>query len=224
VQLAISIDRLTLRARLGESVVNVVPATPDQELTRALDAAMDRFATGDDSAFADLYRLAAPQVNRFLIRLSGDAALADDLTQDTFLRAHAARGGYEVGASARPWLLAIARNTFLDSTRRAKVRRKSAEATKAAQDADPPVAAGETQGDEALAAREMLEIVNRVLEKQSALVREAFILVRFEGLSMSEAAEVLGTTEAAVKVRAFRANEAVREALGPDALEGRGRS
>jgi RNA polymerase sigma-70 factor (ECF subfamily) len=48
--------------------------------------------------------------------------------------------------------------------------------------------------------------------------------VRFEGLSMSEAAEVLGTTEAAVKVRAFRANEAVREALGPDLQAGRSRS
>jgi RNA polymerase sigma-70 factor (ECF subfamily) len=224
VQLAISIDRLTLRVRLGESVANVVPASPDQELTRALDAAMDRFARGDDAAFAELYRLGATQVHRFLIRLGGDAALADDLTQDTFLRAHAARAGYEVGASARPWLLAIARNTFLDSTRRAKVRRKSADATKAAQDADPPVAAGETQGDEALAAREMLEIVDRALAKQSTLVREAFILVRFEGLSMSEAAEVLGTTEAAVKVRAFRANEAIREALGPDTQAGRSRS
>ena len=111
-------------------------------------------------------------------------------------------------------------NTFLDSTRRAKACAANlAEATKAAQDADPPVAAGETQGDEALAAREMLEIVNRALATQSALVREAFILVRFEGLSMSEAAEVLGTTEAAVKVRAFRANEAVREALTRSARE-----
>lgn len=223
-QLALSIDRLTLRVRLGESVANVVPASPEQELTRALDAAMDRFARGDDDAFAELYRLGSGQVHRFLMRMSGDAALADDLTQDTFLRAHAARASFEVGAAARPWLLAIARNTFLDWTRRAKVRRKSAEATKAAQDADPPIAAGETQGDEALAAREMLQIVERALAKQSALVREAFILVRFEGLSMSEAAEVLGTTEAAVKVRAFRANEAIREALGPDAQAARGRS
>jgi RNA polymerase sigma-70 factor (ECF subfamily) len=224
VQYAISIDRLTLRVRLGESVATVAAPSTDQELTRALDAAMDRFACGDDTAFAELYRLGAPQVHRFLIRLGNDAALADDLTQDTFLRAHAARGGYEVGASARPWLLAIARNTFLDSTRRAKVRRRSAEATKVAQDADPPMAPGETQGDEALVAHEMLELINSALAKQSQLVREAFILVRFEGLSMSEAAEVLGTTEAAVKVRAFRANEAIREALGPDALEGRSRS
>jgi RNA polymerase sigma-70 factor, ECF subfamily len=189
----------------------------------ALDAAMDQFARGEDEAFAEVYRLAAVGVRRFLMRMGGDAALADDLTQDTFLRVHAARGGFEIGAKARPWLLAIARNTFLDSMRRAKVRRDAAIATKAEQRAESHLAPPEAQGDEALAGREMLGIVSATLDKLSPLIREAFVLVRFEGLSMSEAAEVLGTTEAAVKVRAFRANEAMREAFGPE-LRARGRS
>ena len=104
------------------------------------------------------------------------------------------------------------------------MRRNAAEATKAAQDADPPVAAGETQGDEALAAREMLDLVSATLAKLSPHVREAFVLVRFEGLSMNEAAQVLGTTEAAVKVRAFRAYEALREAFGSVSNDGRKRT
>jgi RNA polymerase sigma-70 factor (ECF subfamily) len=163
-------------------------------------------------------------VRRFLLRLSGDAALSDDLTQDTFLRAHAARGGFDLGASARPWLLAIARNTFLDSLRRAKVRRDAATATRSEQGAEPQLAPPEAQGDEALAGRELMEKVRSTLDKLSPLVREAFVLVRFEGLSMSEAAEVLGTTEAAVKVRAFRAYEALRETLGDELRERGGRS
>jgi RNA polymerase sigma-70 factor (ECF subfamily) len=47
----------------------------------------------------------------------------------------------------------------------------------------------------------------------TVLQREAFVLIRFEGLSVSEAAQVLGATEAAVKIRAFRAYEALRAAL-----------
>ncbi|MEO8877934.1 MAG: RNA polymerase sigma factor [Polyangiaceae bacterium] len=201
---------------------NAGSATTEDAEARELDAAMDRFARGDDAAFEQVYRLGAGRVQRFLLRMGNDAALADDLTQDTFLRVHAARGAFELGATARPWLLAIARNTFLDSMRRAKVRRKSADATKAAQQAEPPMAAGETQGDEALIGREMLDLVSTTLAKLSPLVREAFVLVRFEGLTMNEAAEVLGTTEAAVKVRAFRAYEALREALGPELGVGEG--
>ena len=236
-------ERLTLMVRLEERVSRAAPprrpllspkdsptskpsakspsaARVEEDDPAPLNLAMDRFARGEDAAFADVYRLEAPRVRRFLLRMGGDPALADDLTQDTFLRVHTARGGYEVGAAARPWLLAIARNTFLDSMRRAKVRRDAAEVTKAAQQADPPVAAGETQGDEALVARELLDIVSATLAKLSPHVREAFILVRFEGLSMSEAAQVLATTEAAVKVRAFRAYEAIREAFGSETSEG----
>lgn len=181
---------------------------------RALDAIMERLAKGQDSAYAELYKKAAPRVHAFLLRLSGDRALADDLVQDTFIRIGAARGAFEEGAPAWPWIVAIARNTFLDAMRRTKVRRDASAQTKAEQSAEPLVASGETQGDEALAAREMLTIVQQTLDAMPDLSREAFILVRFEGLSMSEAAAVLGTTEAAVKIRAFRAYAQLRRALG----------
>jgi RNA polymerase sigma-70 factor (ECF subfamily) len=182
------------------------PAQP----ARALDAAMDRFARGEETAFDDLYRLAAPRVRSFLLRMCGDPALADDLVQDTLLRVSQARGSFEEGASALPWVLAIARNAFFDHTRRARTR---ADYLRSARSAAPSVAAPETRGDEMLVAREMLVVVRETLDALPVAQREAFVLLRFEGLSVADASQVLGTTESSVKIRAFRAYEALRAAI-----------
>jgi RNA polymerase sigma-70 factor (ECF subfamily) len=179
---------------------------------------MDRYAQGEDAAFNELFRLGAPRVRGFLLRLCLDRGLADDLTQETFLRVHKARGRFEPGAAAVPWILAVARNAFLDSARHARVRRKAV-ATKSAGQPSEPLAPSSTQGDELLAAREMMGIVEKTLESMSVTLREAFVLIRFEGMSVAEAAQVLGASEAAVKVRAFRAYELLREALGPEVGE-----
>ncbi len=191
-----------------------VASAADSEATSLLDAAMDRYASGEDAAFHTLYRHGAPRVRGFLLRLSGDAALSDDLTQEAFLRIHRARGSFEPGAAALPWALAIARNVFVDHTRRPKVHRFAT----SSQGQPPPErqAPPDTQGEEVAIASEMLEVVRKTLAGLPVLQREAFILLRFEGLSVHEAAQVLGATEGAVKVRAFRAYEALREALAGD--------
>jgi RNA polymerase sigma-70 factor, ECF subfamily len=176
-----------------------------------LDGVMERYSTGDDRAFDELYRRGAQRVRGFLVRLSGDAALADDLTQETFVRVHRSRGSFASGAAAIPWMFAIARNAFLDHTRREQVRRNSGSRL-----AQPREAAADTQGEDVFAAQEMLVIVRRTLEELPLLQREAFVLIRFEGLSVAEAAQILGASEAAVKVRAFRAYEALRAALARD--------
>jgi RNA polymerase sigma-70 factor (ECF subfamily) len=182
--------------------------------SRALTAVMDRYAKGEDNAFDELYRLAAPRVRGFLVRLSGDVALADDLTQETFLRVHRARGAFAAGAAAVPWILAIARNALRDNARRAQARPSLRSSTPMEDEGPVNEAAPDERGDEVLVAREMLQIVQRTLGDMPTLHREAFVLIRFEGLSVSEAAAILGATEGAVKVRAFRAYEALRGALG----------
>lgn len=178
-----------------------------------LSAVMDRYARGEDPAFDELYRLGAPRVRGFLLRLCGDLALADDLMQETFIRVHRGRGSFAMGAAALPWMLAIARNALRDHARRAQVRPSTRAADRNAGEAVQREAPPDARGDEVLAGQEMLEVVRNVLQELPALQREAFVLLRFEGLSVSEAAQVLGTTEGAVKVRAFRASEALRSAL-----------
>jgi len=178
-----------------------------------LDDAMDRYARGEDAAFALVYRQAAPRLRGFLLRMCGDPMLADDLTQEAFVRLHLARGSFVAGAPALPWMLAVARNAFLDHARRHHVRRTAQERVSRDRAAMHREASPETRGDEVVAARETLEVVRVTLDRMSLTQREAFVLLRFEGLSVRDAAQVLGVTEAAVKVRAFRAYELLRAAL-----------
>jgi RNA polymerase sigma-70 factor (ECF subfamily) len=187
-----------------------VDAASIRSAAAPLDDAMDRYARGEDSLFDEVFRLGAPRVRGYLLRMCGDAALAEDLTQEAFLRIHLARGSFLRSSAALPWMFAIARNALLDHKRREDVRRS---ARKQASEGATGHASPETHGDEVLAARETLDVVRRTLGDLPLLQREAFVLLRFEGLSVREAAEVLGTTEAAVKVRAFRAYEALRSAL-----------
>jgi RNA polymerase sigma-70 factor (ECF subfamily) len=182
---------------------------------RRLDETMARYAGGDDAALDELYRCAAPRVRSFLLRLSGNLALAEDLTQEAFLRVCRARGHFVAGSPALPWVLAIARNVFLDQARHERVRR--------AHHADVLTAQGpgerqslEGKGDDALVARRTLDVVNRALMSAPVRQREAFVLVRFEGLSLADAAEVMGTTPAAAKLLVFRAYSMIRAALDRD--------
>ncbi len=177
-----------------------------------LDLVMDRYASGEDAALEDLYRLGAVRVRAFLARLCANLALADDLTQEAFLRICNARGSFVSGAPALPWMLAIARNAFLDHTRRERVRRAHREEG-ARLEATKPQETKEGLGDDALFARQMLGVVQQALMTLPVRQREAFILLRFEGLSMAEAAEVLGATQGAVKILVHRAYIVVRAAL-----------
>jgi RNA polymerase sigma-70 factor (ECF subfamily) len=191
--------------------------------TRPIDAIMDRYARGEDAALDELYRLCAGRVRGFLARMCASASLADDLTQDAFLRIHTARGTFVAGAPALPWMFAIARNSYLDHRRREEVRRAHRSTTALlARERTLDSPAG---GDRAAIARQMLGVVQQALMGLPVRQREAFILIRFEGLSLAEAALVLGATQAAVKILVHRAYVAVREALDkqdPDRRRGGG--
>ena len=76
----------------------------------SLDEAMDRYAQGETAAFAILYAGLELKLRRFLLRLAGGQALAEDLLQETFMRIHRTRGSFEPGARVVTWTYAIARN------------------------------------------------------------------------------------------------------------------
>ncbi len=175
-----------------------------------LDAAMDRYAEGDDSAFNELARGLTPRLRAFLQRLAGSPDLADDLTQETFLRMHRARGSFVRGAAVVPWAYAIARNCFISHTRTKKTRflRNSVDVT------EIEVATGPDLNAEAsVAAQQSAHIVAQALAAMPVANREAFVLVRYEGMSVATAAQLVGISDGALKLRAFRAYEILRAAL-----------
>lgn len=182
------------------------PADPS-----TLDRAMSRYADGEDRAFAELFEALAPRLEAFLRRLSGSEELAADLAQETFLRMHRARGSFARNAAVLPWAYAIARNCYVTHTRsfKTKLSRASVDIQ------DHEVATGlDASAEEAASAFERAKIVERTLAAMSEANRAAFILIRFEGQSVANAAQILGVSESAVKLRAFRAYELLREALG----------
>jgi RNA polymerase sigma-70 factor, ECF subfamily len=183
------------------------------------DAAMDRYAGGEDSAFSELYDLIAPRLYGYFLRQTRDTDVADDLTQQTLLKIHRARGQFLRGAKVTPWAFAIGRRLLLDSLRRHRREVISADGDHALETAkaDAPSADDLVQAQET--ARRIQSVLLRLPESQ----RVAFELVKQEGLTFVEAAEVLGTTVAAVKLRAHRAYEALRAVLG-DVLESGGSS
>jgi len=175
-----------------------------------LNAAMDRYACGDSAAFALVHRALHPRLSAFLTRMTGSPTLADDLVQETFLRMHRARATFAPGAAVLPWAYAIARNVHFDHTRAARLRRT--ERLPSDPGAEPVDDAGSDVESAAIAAQ-AARTVEHVLARIPAAQRDAFVLIRYEGLSVQDAALVLGATPTAVKLRAFRAYEALRAEL-----------
>ena len=171
----------------------------------AADLAMDRYARGDDAAFAAVYDGIAPRLYAFLLRQTRSEARAQDVLQQTLLKIHLARGSFIEGAAVLPWAFAIARRLWIDQTR----RRRNEVAIE-----DAPLRDDKPGPDEAAQSNEVVSRIRRELDKLPDNQRIAFQLMKEEELSVAEAAEVLGTTQSAVKLRAHRAYQTLRAALG----------
>jgi RNA polymerase sigma-70 factor (ECF subfamily) len=158
-------------------------------------------ASGDPAAFERLVRAMQGPVWRYVVHLIGDHGLAEDISQEVFLRAHRKLHTLHDPERFVPWLLAIARNAAYDAGRYRKRR---------------PV---ELVGDDrALPPRDSGD-PHLVLEVRDALghlddtLRESVVLVGMIGLTYQEAAEALGVPEGTVKSRAFRARKLLMEML-----------
>ena len=181
----------------------------DEELMRAVQA-------GDEAAFPLLYRRYERRLLAFLVPYVGDLALAEDLLQETFLRVFRRRASYEPRGPFRTWLFAIARNLALDQFRRRRPLREST--SPSGEDSqvggDPerlPDPAPDPLG--VLAGREAATALRAALLELPEEDRAVILLSRLEGLRFREIAEVLGSTEGAVKVLAHRALLTLRKRL-----------
>ncbi len=106
--------------RMGQSSGSVVT----EPSVDGADAAMERYANGDEAAFAELYDAVAPRLLGFLRKALRDDSAAEDLMQQALLQIHRARGSFIPGAPVIPWAFAIARRLIIDSARRRRIERR----------------------------------------------------------------------------------------------------
>jgi RNA polymerase sigma-70 factor, ECF subfamily len=159
-------------------------------LTRLALAARD----GDRAALDRLLESSYDQVWRLCARVV-DVAGADDLAQDTFLRAVGSLPTFRGDASARTWLLAIARNTCMDELRTRSRRRAR----------DASLAVGRHDQERAQADPTQRLGVSDLLDRLVPERREAFVLTQLLGLTYKEAAEVCACPTGTIRSRVARA-------------------
>jgi RNA polymerase sigma-70 factor (ECF subfamily) len=173
--------------------------TPDSELVALTQAAR----RGSEAAFTSIFeRFQTPIVN-YIYRLVGDWEVANDLAQDSFLKAYSALPNTEPTLQISPWLYRIATNTALDSLRRRKritwVPFKF-EMEPAAPQSDPAPRHAES------------DAIQQALALVPADLRTCLVLNMYQGLSYKEIADVLGISTNLVAVRIYRGREKFIEA------------
>jgi RNA polymerase sigma-70 factor (ECF subfamily) len=158
---------------------------------------------GDEAAFRVLYRRHSPAVYRFLLRLAGGNAVeAEDLLQETWLRAARGLGGFAWKSAFRSWVTGIALNQF-----RELARRNGRRITEVEGDWEAAVTAEDSAG------RIDLE---RALELLPPGFRTVLVLHDVEGLTHEEIGERLGIGDGTSKSQLHRARKAMRRLLSVD--------
>ena len=196
----------------GASVPREVP-----DDTAAAIAAMQRYCVeGDAGAFASLYSIAAPRLFRGMLSLIRNRAVAEELLQQTFLKLHRYRRAYVVGADPMPWLRTIAYRMCLDELRRARRERLALADAQSGFLAQLSTRDGCATHAPTYSEREIVAAL-RALDRLPEAHRTALILTKLEGNTIEEAAELLGTTPTAIKLRAHRGYQRLRMLLGESA-------
>lgn len=154
-------------------------------------------ARQNPDAFAELYRRYLPRVYRYLLAQLGDEHQAQDLTAQTFLAAFENIGGYRGQGKFVSWLMTIARNKATDQFRARRVIVPLEAASEVASPGPSP--------EQVTDARLRLEQVARVIPTLTPDRAEALTLRFFGGLNSGEVAQVMGKSEAAVKMLVHRA-------------------
>jgi RNA polymerase sigma-70 factor (ECF subfamily) len=191
----------------------MIRSTETTPMTR--EALMAAYVAGNEQAFLRLFAELAPRIHAFFRRSFGADPVADDLMQQTFLKLHQGRRQFRADAPVLQWAFAIAARVRLDELRR-RYRQPlldedgldAVERTPAAPVVDPALAA------------EVAASVRSALDELPASQRVVVHLHRYEGMSFAEIGKVLGTSEGAVRIRAFRAYERLRDRLRPFARGG----
>jgi RNA polymerase sigma-70 factor (ECF subfamily) len=178
----------------------------------AIESEPVRLRRGDPDAFDVLLARYQHRLYRYLLRLTANAAAAEDLFQETWLKVITRIHGYDERRAFEPWLFSVARNLAIDH-----LRRRSPESL------DEPSAGGETRAsrlsaDEPgslhrLLQRERQGFLEKKLEELPAVYREALCLRFEEEMTFEEIAEVLSAPLSTVKSRVQRALSMLRRTM-----------
>ena len=171
---------------------------------------MGKAQAGDRDAYRTLLNDIHADLIRFVRRRVHDPQEVEDIVQDVLLMIHRARHTYDASRPFEPWMYAIARNTTIDHGRKRSTRGKREVLTGEL----PEVAAGAETSDAPLAA---------ALEQLPDAQREAFSMLKIEGLSVEAAAERAGVSAGTLRVRAHRSYRFVKAFIGhEDERDGEG--
>ena len=171
---------------------------PDPEVLR-------RAQRGDERAFAQILRAYETPIFNYVYRIVGDRALAEDLTQEVFVRVYQALPRFSLRCKFTTWLFQVTKNRVLDELRARERRPHSVVAIEDAprlEIVDPPVERLET-----------IEAVWRAVRELNPDLKMALLLRDVAGLPYNEIADSLEITLATVKWRIFKAREEVQQAL-----------
>jgi RNA polymerase sigma-70 factor (ECF subfamily) len=183
------------------------PSPTDREL-------VDRARSGDVESFGKLVRRHQRRVYRLAVHLLRDTAEAEDVVQDTFVRAYGALDRFDGRSEPFTWLYRIAVNVSLNAIRSRKSTRKATTpddpriegilVERRASHADPAALSAD---------REIASALCEAIDELSETLRTTLILVAVDGLSHADAADVLGCPEGTVAWRVHEARRKLRESL-----------
>jgi RNA polymerase sigma-70 factor (ECF subfamily) len=189
---------------------------------------VERARAGDAEAFRVLVERHSRALFRLAYRLTRNEQDAEDVVQETFLKAYRRLDQFESRANFGSWLYRIAANCSMDLLRgRMRREEQSLPQGPGAEGELMPLPASDPGPDRMAQASELRQRIGAAMSRLSPLERAAFVLRHFEELSTREIGDALGLETGAVKQGVFRAVRKMRAALGPVAdfsVAERGRS
>jgi RNA polymerase sigma-70 factor, ECF subfamily len=180
-------------------------------------AAADEARKGNQLAFRVLVERHSRPVFRLAYRMAGNEQDAEDLVQETFLRAYRQLGRFDGRSAFATWLYRICTNCCFDLLRARKSRREVSGQVK--EDTDrhwlDAVAAPQPSPERLTESAQLAQLLEPALGQLSDMERTAFVLRHYEGCAIEEIARTLGVEASAAKHSVFRAVQKLRRALEP---------
>jgi RNA polymerase sigma-70 factor (ECF subfamily) len=166
---------------------------------------VDRARAGDSAAFEQLFEQFHGPILNYLHRMVHDRAVAEDLTQDAFIKAYKALPKTREDLSFKAWLYRIATNTAISHMRRGKIIQWL-----------PIVGDRESQGESVAGVVTRQTDISTALDQLPQHYASVLLLRHYQGLSLAETAAALEITENAAKLRLFRARKAFAKVYDVD--------